>query len=433
MLFSQDAIAELEARLTAGSGGPISINADLDPLDLVRGAAPTVSHASYYASPDGPTIGGIGSAIRVTGSGTGRLAALDGAIVEMDTDLPIMVGFAFDAAGSPTAEWSRFPAATAVVPEVLAVRSDGTTVVTLTPRQGSDGRHLVELLAGLGAPTTLQPVGDVIHGIEARPSPDEWRGIVGDAAAMIAAGALTKVVLARTVVVRSGRVIPAFDLVARLADQHPGCRVFGWQEGGDTFIGASPELLVSRAGHTVRSEPLAGSAARGADPEQDQRLGDALLSSPKDRSEHAVTVDDAVARLAPLATELAYPSTPHLQRFSTVQHLATSISGTTDRRLLDLAEALHPTPAVGGFPREAATGLIAKVEGIDRGWYAGGIGWASADGDGEIAVALRCALVSHERATLFAGGGIVAGSDPAAELEETRLKLRPMLDLLTGA
>ena len=115
-----------------------------------------------------------------------------------------------------------------------------------------------------------------------------------------------------------------------------------------------------------------------------------------------------------------------------MQHLATPVSGTTTARVLELADALHPTPAVGGAPRQAALDYIAQAEGIDRGWYAGGIGWTDASGDGEIALGLRCALITGPRATLFAGNGIVAGSDPAMELEETRLKLRPMLELVTG-
>ena len=140
---------------------------------------------------------------------------------------------------------------------------------------------------------------------------------------------------------------------------------------------------------------------------------------------------DALERLAPLVSGLHRSPTPQLHRFPTVQHLATPITGTTRARLLEVAEALHPTAAVGGFPRDAAVRLIARLERIERGWYAGGIGWTGASGDGEIAVTLRCAVLRGEVAVAYAGCGIVADSLPAAELEETRLKLRPMLEALS--
>ena len=144
-------------------------------------------------------------------------------------------------------------------------------------------------------------------------------------------------------------------------------------------------------------------------------------------------VEDAVQRLQDVATGVTHPVGPVLQRFATVQHLATPITGTTSRRVIELVGALHPTAAVGGAPRGAALSFIDKHEGIDRGWYSGGIGWVEPGGDGEFAVALRCALVQGDHAVLYAGNGIVAGSDPDAELAETRLKLRPMLELLTGS
>ena len=156
-----------------------------------------------------------------------------------------------------------------------------------------------------------------------------------------------------------------------------------------------------------------------------------MLASDKDRSEHSLVVDDIAVRLRPFAETLDVPVEPLLERFATVQHLATPITGTGDVRMLRLIEALHPTPAVGGTPRSEAMAFIAKIEGIDRGWYSGGIGWADPRGDGEVSVALRCALTRGDEAVLFAGNGIVAGSDPVAEVEETRLKFRPLLDLLT--
>ncbi len=190
---------------------------------------------------------------------------------------------------------------------------------------------------------------------------------------------------------------------------------------------------MAREAERFQLRPLAGSAPRGATADEDRRLGDGLLASEKDRLEHAIVVDDAVARLEPLSTGISRPAHPIVDRLPTVQHLATPITGTTSARILELVGAVHPTAAVGGSPRAEALGFIDKQEGIDRGWYAGGIGWIDPDGDGDLAVALRCALVRGGHATVYAGNGIVAGSDPDRELAETRLKLRPMLELLTGA
>jgi len=148
--------------------------------------------------------------------------------------------------------------------------------------------------------------------------------------------------------------------------------------------------------------------------------------------EHAIVVDEIGRRLAPLTDLIDVPPVPVVERYATVQHLATPIVGRTSSTVLELAEALHPTPAVGGHPESEAIAFQSKLERIDRGWYTGGVGWADAAGDGEIAVALRCALIRGEGAVLYVGNGIVAGSDPDAEVEETRLKLRPLLNLLTG-
>jgi isochorismate synthase len=409
-----------------------TVEVDCDPLDLLRAGAGSVGTAMYFSSPEGGVFGGLGVSRRLSGSGPDRLGTLDGALQGMPDGAPCAVGFSFADEGPASVEWGAFAPATVVLPEV-AVRATGdSTQLTLSPRHGSDGGHLVDLLAALESPPGVGTIVDTLLGVEARPSPTDWRGLVGDARSAIASGAFVKVVLARTVVVRSARAIPVFDVVASLQARYPSCRVFGWQEGATAFVGASPELLVERRGRRVRVEPLAGSARRGADPVDDARIGDELLASVKDRMEHALVVDDVVERLSPLVSEVVVPDGPVLHQFATVQHLATPISGESDARLLELAAALHPTPAVGGVPRQSATEFIAKVEGIDRGWYAGGIGWADAGGDGELALGLRSALLDGDRAILYAGNGILAASDPEAELDETRLKLRPMLDLLTG-
>jgi isochorismate synthase len=432
MLLPRPVLAELELRLGVSARGlrVVEVAVDLDPLDLVRAGAAAFGFAGFFASPEGREIGAIGAARRFTASGPHRLGELDGALPGLDASLPILVGFAFADEAPLARGWAGFAAAAAVVPEVAVVRAGGRARLVVTVPPGSDGGGVLTLLSGLEHPHAVPDAGDGDEGVEAHPLPADYVGEVDEAVAAIRSGLVSKVVLARSVVVRRGFPIDAFEVVARLRAAHPSSWVFGWQEGEAVLVGASPELLVARSGEHVHLSPLAGSAPRSPDPEQDRRIGESLLASAKDREEHEMVVVDAMARLEPLVSGLYRSPTPQLHRLPTVQHLATPISGTTRARLLELAAALHPTAAVGGYPRGAALRLIGRLEQIERGWYAGGVGWTDAAGDGEIAVALRCALLRGEVAVAYAGCGIVADSLPAAELEETRLKLRPMLEAL---
>ena len=434
MLISRQKLAEIDGGLGTDPGRlrVVSVDVDLDPLDLVRAGSEAFGWAGFYASPAGRSIGALGTAAAFVAGGSGRLETIDAEISGLPEGVSLLMGFAFDEEGPGGVEWEGFSSATAVLPEVSVVRTGGRSSLTVAVRPGSDGRLLLGLLSALHAPTETSGEREVDHVVESRPAAADWRGLVGEAVGSIDAGVFEKVVLARTVLVHTPRPLGSFDLVAQLRDRYPGCRIFGWQHGDSTFIGASPELLITREGERFQVSPLAGSGPRGVDADEDRKFGDALLASAKDRLEHSIVVEDAVRRLKPLSSGITHPSDPVLQRFATVQHLATPITGTTDRRVLDLAGALHPTAAVGGSPRAEALAFINKQEGINRGWYSGGIGWVEPGGDGELAIALRCALVRGDHAIIYAGNGIVEGSDPEDELTETRLKLRPMLDLLTA-
>lgn len=433
MLLPRSTLAELAARLAVPSRAfrVVSVPVDLDPLDLVRSGASAFGFAGFVASPEGRSIGGIGAARRFSSSGPERLLRVDAATRDLAVGATLLVGFGFGDDESAGAEWDGFAAAAAVVPEVTVIRDAGESHLVVAVPPGSDGHALLTLLSTLERPAPPADAGEADEEVEGRPAPSDYLGLIDQAVSAIKAGSFAKVVLARSVVVRRTLSIDAFAVVARLRAAHPSSWVFGWQEGEGVFVGASPELLVARQGEHVHLSPLAGSAPRSADPEQDRRLGDALMASAKDRSEHELVITDAMDRLTPLVTGLHRSPSPQLHRFPSVQHLATPISGTTAARILELAAALHPTAAVGGVPRAEAQRFIAGAETIERGWYAGGIGWADDTGDGEIAVALRCAVLRGDTAVAYAGSGIVADSLPAAELEETRLKLRPMLDVLT--
>lgn len=253
-----------------------------------------------------------------------------------------------------------------------------------------------------------------------------WCSLVDKALGAIDAGHLEKVVLAREVRVEANRPIPRKNVLERLRALYPSCTVFA--AGG--FVGASPELLVRREGDHVASCPLAGTVARSGDAAADDRLAAALLASPKDRAEHAMVVDAIAAALGPLTEELAVPSTPELLRLRNVTHLATPITGRLRRPVptaLALARTLHPTPAVSGLPVAEACRWLAAFEQLERGRFAGPVGWVDRSGDGCFVVGIRSAELNGHHARLFAGVGIVAGSDPDEELAETQLKLQALL------
>lgn len=265
------------------------------------------------------------------------------------------------------------------------------------------------------------------------PSAEVYAGAVEEAARRVRTGELRKVVLARTIEVRTDRAFDPRRLAHRLRAVDPHSFSFIAPTDTGVMVGASPELLVSRHGTEVRANPLAGSAPRSGDPAQDRTNAERLAASAKDREEHAVVVDAVARALEPLCATLTWDPDPVVQETPNVWHLSTRFRGRLFEpapSALDLALALHPTPAVGGEPRDVAMAVLRQLEGFDRGRYAGPVGWVDGEGNGEWALALRCALLRGNRATLYAGAGIVGASDPAAELEETDRKFRAFLDAL---
>jgi isochorismate synthase len=210
------------------------------------------------------------------------------------------------------------------------------------------------------------------------------------------------------------------------------CYVFCAGRGDAAFVAASPELLIRREGHRAQTVALAGSTRRSADPAVDDHLGEQLLRSDKDRREQRIVADRIVRALRPHAVWVEAASEPEIVKVANIQHLATPVIAqlAEPHSAIEMAGLLHPTPAVGGEPRPAAAAAIADLEGMDRGWYAAPVGWMDATEDGEFCVALRSALLRDREAHLFAGVGVVAGSDPAAELAETEVKLGALLPLL---
>jgi len=276
----------------------------------------------------------------------------------------------------------------------------------------------------LAASHTPSPAtGDLLRVTSQRPEAPEWRATVARFAGAVGRGRIDKVVISRQIEVVAERTFDLGRIIERLAASAQDSTIFAITRGDRAFVGATPERLVELEGLEFRTLALAGSTRRGADPEGDAQLAAALLGSDKEREEHAVVVRMLRDTLAPVSASLAIPSEPGVRRLRHVQHLATEVSGSLRQPMgiLSLVALLHPTPAVGGAPRELALELIVEEERQERGWYAGPLGWLDRHGDGEFVVALRCGLIDGTRATLFAGCGIVADSDPDREWHESTL------------
>jgi menaquinone-specific isochorismate synthase len=274
-----------------------------------------------------------------------------------------------------------------------------------------------------GPATTLLPDG---FSLRSPRTHGDWQRTIADAVAAIAAGDLDKVVVAREVLVEANRPIVVPDVLERLRALYPACVVFSV----DGFIGASPELLVERRGASVRSHPLAGTFPRSGDPHADEVLAAELVASVKDQREHRFVIEEIDRVLRPRCTALDLPATPSIMQLRNVLHLGTEIAGRLAApapTALELAAALHPTPAVAGTPTSAALAWLDEHEGLARDRYAGPVGWVDGNGDGTFAIGIRSAEISGPTARLFAGVGVVEGSDPRRELVETQLKLQAIL------
>lgn len=261
-----------------------------------------------------------------------------------------------------------------------------------------------------------------------------FKRLVQQATAELGNGDLQKIVIAESTDVSSGRPFRPAQVLSMLADEYPECTRFAVGIGPRSFVGATPERLVALSGNHVKVTCLAGSAPRAQDPVEDRALGMALLNDPKNLIEHNWVIHMVREALEPLCDRLDIAPQPTLLTLNNVQHLYTPVQGVIDENkpvnILTLVKALHPTPAVGGFPQTSSSRWIKQHEAFDRGWYAAPVGWVSPSGDGEFVVAIRSGLIEGDRARLFAGCGIVAGSEQHAEFLESQLKLAPMLRAL---
>jgi salicylate biosynthesis isochorismate synthase/menaquinone-specific isochorismate synthase len=360
---------------------------------------------------------------------------------------PVAVGgFAFAPDGGSSPAWRDFEPAVLSVPQVAITRDERAgerrvrlTLAALAAPDDTPQELLAALLGRLrelrSRPLALidpSPAGRCR--VSSVMPPEHYEAAVARAVELIRGGELQKIVLAREVQVHAPGPYDPAAVFGVLREEFPSCFTFCLGRGESTLIAASPELLVRREGHRVSTLALAGSTRRSADPAVDDHLGEQLLRSEKDREEHEIVIRRIERTLRQHALWVTATPEPVLVRVANIQHLGTPIRAQLTRPLdaIELLELMHPTPAVGGEPLARARPLIPALEGLDRGWYAGPVGWTDATGDGEFCVALRCALLHGDVARCYAGVGVVRDSDPRAELAETEVKLAALLPLLSS-
>ncbi len=437
-----------------------------DPLQaFVALKALNLGDSVFWARPaEQRALVGVGVTLTVETSGSTRVTAAAAAwrdlqhkavvgktpgVTPGQTDGPILFGgFTFDPLNPRTELWEGFPDGLLLLPYLLFHRNETSAAITVNTlvKPTDDIAQRSEEIAG-----DMQRLQASLKGSEARSYALEsttqtltvrdilpasvWMDQVAHAVEMIGQGAFEKVVLARSVRVTNER--STFDIAAilhRLRESYPKAYVFALERNGRSFVGATPERLVCGADGQLLTMALAGSYPRGETQEEDERLGNELLRSEKNQGEHHVVVATISRALANLCSRVWVADAPRLLKLKNIQHLETPIAGDLlpGHSILEAIEDLHPTPAVGGFPRLPALEAIREYEHLDRGWYASPIGWIGASGNGEFAVALRSGLVEGNVATLFAGCGIVADSQLQSEYDESCLKLQVMLRGLGG-
>jgi salicylate biosynthesis isochorismate synthase len=452
--------AALRRARAAGAPTLVSLTAQLtgshDPAALVAAARRPGDQWFCLEQPDrhGSALAALGRVRSLEERGPERFAKVaarwrtlasaalaDDASGASGSGLAAVGGFAFAPEGGTAPAWAGYEAASLTVPELSLARQRDETWLTVNVDVAPDdtaedalarvNRRLSDLRAQPLPLIDPEPVGS--YTVSSPMPPAHFEEAVARAVARIRAGEMEKIVLAREVeVLAPARHDPA-AVFGLLRQAFPSSFVYAVGRGRSTFIGATPELLIRRQGQRATTVALAGSARRSADPAVDDHLGEQLLRNDKDREENAIVGRRIARALRPHAVWVSAAPEPVVVRVANIQHLATPIRAQLASPLgaIELAGILHPTPAVGAEP-SSALDAIPALEGFDRGWYAGPVGWTDASGDGEFCVALRCALLHDRVARCYAGCGIVRDSEPAAELAETEIKLGVMLPALAG-
>jgi salicylate biosynthesis isochorismate synthase len=439
------------------AGVTISVPAELDLSAAVLRARRPDDRFFCLEQPDrdGYALAALGEAARVDERDFGAAAA-GARAVGRDAEVgdtagdpaapsgsgPVWVGgFAFAERGGSSPEWSSLGAGQLVLPEVSLARGQAEARLTASVvAEGDEApealvdrieRRLAELEPAEMPMLDPDPVAQAE--VASAAPPEHFEAAIARAVERIEAGEITKVVIAREVRVHAPKAIDPAPVYDGLRAAFPSCYCYLVGTPEATFLGASPEVLVRRDGARAQTVALAGTVRRSADPAVDDHLAEQLRTMPRYREEQAIVTRRIERTLRPVSVWVAAADEPVVVKVHNVQHLGTPIRAQLAEPVpcVELAGLLHPTPAVGGEPPDEALPMIPALEGLDRGWYAGPVGWTDLAEDGEFCVALRCALIRDRVAHLYAGEGIVAGSDPAEELAVNEAKLQALLPLLT--
>jgi menaquinone-specific isochorismate synthase len=360
---------------------------------------------------------------------------------------PILFGgFSFDPHIVQSHKWSDFSHTSFAVPKYMVTAYGGKFYLTSNRLIDANDEYNYEdedeeLTNVLGFLQSGQSYHEAVSSEKECPvryeeiAPSDWMNAVEEAALSIRQGELEKVVLARTLMLQGEDAFSSEPILRSLLEEQLNTYVFAIDKENSCFIGATPERLIKHQAQQLQTLSLAGSIARGNHTMEDDELASFLSNDVKNLHEHKLAVDMIKSAMQELCEQVDAPDTPIIRKLKDIQHLATPITGIVKEgvTLLQAVEALHPTPALGGMPRESAIDAIRRLEHMDRGWYAAPIGWMNISLEGEFAAAIRSALLVQEKAYLFAGCGIVGDSDPLSEYKETALKFRPMLKALQAA
>ncbi|REJ06790.1 isochorismate synthase [Halobacillus trueperi] len=427
---------------------------DQNPFQFFETGQHIDQHRSFWQSAENDlTMVGIGKASQLYAKSKQRFREVqslwkhlqENAMLHDDynkkgTGMVALGGFSFDPEQKEDAPWESFPDSKMTIPAFLLTKVDGETYLTINAlifpedhqqqiaHQIQDHR---DILLNEGEMSGSLPVIDQTFEV----APEDWKESVKKATDDITAGLMEKVVLARELRVTFKEDVQIAAVLKALADTQPNSYIFCYESGGDHFIGATPERLAKVEDRELVSTCLAGTVPRGRTEQEDLKLGEELLGDPKNLQEHQFVVEMIKEAVEACSSQVEVPNGPVLYPLRNLQHLYTPVRAVLDQgyTLLDVIEKLHPTPALGGMPQRVSVEYIRTHETLNRGWYAGPIGWFDAQDNGEFAVAIRSALIQQKEASLFAGCGVVEDSDPEAEYAETAVKLKPMMNVLGGS
>ncbi|MEN2768327.1 isochorismate synthase [Ornithinibacillus xuwenensis] len=425
---------------------------EVDALQFFEAGKHLKTNRSFWSSTiDNFTMVGLGSAYLIADEEVNLQtihkkwnALLHNAIINNNYQTPgtgvtAMGGMAFDPLKARTPLWKKFSKSELRIPEFTLVQDREQAYITYTvmvnkvDNPSEIARYILEKEEIL-----LSHADTTLHDIQVKAreeiQPHQWKNTVGKATQYISSGKADKIVLARELRLKLTEEANVTAVLASLMESQPTSYVFAYEQAGDCFIGATPERLVKVEESQLLSTCLAGTAPRGLNQTEDEKFGYQLLHDKKNLEEHNYVVQMIKGSIQSLCSSIQIPETPVLYKLRNLQHLYTPVHGILkdDYSIFNVIEKLHPTPALGGEPREKAVSFIRENELLDRGWYGAPIGWLDSNQNGEFAVAIRSGLLQGNEASLFAGCGVVKDSDPEEEYEETSLKFLPMLTVLGG-